>query len=84
MKIRVRDIGSQYEGLGSKVEYEGIKFSFLGIFSKNREEWAIVDLACARSDVTIVPFFESLGPDNIAYIINQTELKTICCESKQM
>jgi long-subunit acyl-CoA synthetase (AMP-forming) len=42
----------------------------MGIYSKNREEWAIVDLACIRSSVTVVPFFESLGSEALAYVIN--------------
>ena len=35
-----------------------------------------------RSNVTIVPFFESLGAEAIAFVLNQTELSTICCEKK--
>jgi long-chain acyl-CoA synthetase len=35
-----------------------------------------------RSSVTIVPFYESLGADVIAFVLNQTELTTICCENK--
>jgi long-subunit acyl-CoA synthetase (AMP-forming) len=54
----------------------------LGIIAKNREEWAIADLACLRSSITIVPFYESLGADVIAFVLNQTELKAICCETK--
>lgn len=65
----------------SHVSESGTAFSFLGIFSKNREEWAITDLACVRSSVTIVPFFDSLGPAALAYVINQTELTTMCIEA---
>lgn len=35
---------------------------FVGVYSKNREEWAVTDLALMRSDITIIPFFDSLGP----------------------
>jgi long-subunit acyl-CoA synthetase (AMP-forming) len=42
----------------------------MGIYAKNREEWAIVDLASVRNTVTIVPFFESLGQDALAFVIN--------------
>ena len=41
--------------------HEGEIFRFMGIIAKNREEWAISALACMRSSITIVPFFESLG-----------------------
>ena len=69
-------------GLCPSQEVEGVNYRFLGIISKNREEWAITDLACLRSSVTIVPFYESLGADVIAFVLNQTELTTICCEAK--
>ena len=42
----------------------------------------MADLACLRSAITIVPFFESLGADAIAFVLNQTELSSICCEKK--
>ncbi|TNV82014.1 hypothetical protein FGO68_gene5718 [Halteria grandinella] len=61
---------------------DGQRYKFLGIFSKNREEWAIADLGCLRSAVTIVPFYESLGADATAFILNQTELSTLCVEGK--
>ena len=39
-------------------------------------------MACLRSSITIVPFYDSLGADVIAFVLNQTELTTICCEVK--
>jgi len=42
----------------------------------------VVDLACLRSDITIVPFTDSLGPDALQFILNQTELTTMCVEGK--
>ena len=56
--------------------------SFLGIYSKNREEWAIADLACMASSVTIVPVYESLGKSALSFVINQTEVNTMCAEKK--
>lgn len=47
--------------LTPKLHLDGKDWQFLGIFAKNREEWAMMDLACMRSRTTIVPFFESLG-----------------------
>ncbi len=52
----------------------------MGIFAKNREEWAIADLACMRSSVTIVPFYDSLGKDALSLVINLTDLSTMCIE----
>lgn len=63
---------------------EGIDYKFMGIFGKNREEWVVIDLACMRNSVTIVPFFDSLGADALAFVINQTELTTMCIENANL
>jgi len=66
--------------LHPQCQAEGKNWKFLGIFAKNKEEWAVIDLACMRNSVTIVPFFDSLGPDALTFVINQTELTTMCIE----
>lgn len=72
----------EHLALCPRQDVEGVRYKFLGILSKNREEWAISDIACLRSSVTIVPFYDSLGADAIAFIMNQTELEALCCEGK--
>ena len=37
------------------------KLRVLGIFSKNRSEWAIVDAAASYGNITTVPLYFSLG-----------------------
>ena len=54
---------------------------FVGIFAKNRKEWALSMIALMRNSVTIVPFFDSLGPQALNFVINQTQLTTMICES---
>jgi long-chain acyl-CoA synthetase len=63
------------------IHSEGKEWNFLGIFAKNREEWAVADLACVRSSVTIIPFFDSLGPSALSFVIKQTELQTMCVDA---
>jgi long-chain acyl-CoA synthetase len=46
------------------------EMKLLGIFAKNREEWTITNEACNISATTIVPFFDSLGPDALDFIIS--------------
>ena len=53
----------------------------MGIFAKNREEWAVIDIACIRSSCTIVPFFDSLGPSALTFVLNQTEVETMCIDA---
>lgn len=54
------------------------------MIGKSREEWGITDLACMGDTITIVPCFESLGPDAIAYVLNQTEVITVFVEKKSL
>jgi long-chain acyl-CoA synthetase len=51
----------------------------LGIFSKNREEWIIVDLACVTQSIVSVPLYEMLQESDLQVIIEETELKLIAC-----
>ena len=60
------------------------EWRFLGIFAKNREEWMIASYGAMSQGITIVPPFESLGPDAIAFILNQTDLYTICIDKKHL
>lgn len=73
-------LGIQSLGLSPSLEAEDTVYNFMGIFSKNREEWAVVAMACMRSSVTIVPFFESLGVSGLSSIINLTELQSVCID----
>jgi len=77
-----RDLGKAFfsQNLVSFNEYQGEKFQFLGIYSKNREEWATTQIACMMNNVTIIPFFDSLGPDALKFVINQTDLSTMFIE----
>lgn len=33
-----------------------------------------------RSAITIIPFFDSLGPSTLKFVLHQTELTTMCVE----
>ena len=78
--ILIKCAGIHALGLTPNILGDGQLWNFMGIFSKNREEWAMMDLACIISSVTIVPFYDSLGMDALAMVINQTELTTMCIE----
>lgn len=64
-------------------EKEG-DFKFLAIYSKNREEWVISDLACGANSMTVVTIYDTLGDKAIEYILSQTEVKTMVTECKNL
>jgi long-chain acyl-CoA synthetase len=60
------------------------KFKFLGIYSRNNEKFVASDLACHLNSITVVTIYDSLGDHTIEYIIDQTELTTMCMESRNL
>ena len=50
---------------------------FIGIFSKNRPEWVLTDIACLFYGITSVPIYDTLGDENISYVFNHTNLTTV-------
>ena len=62
-----------------ETEDEGRSWRLMGIYAKNREEWAFTSLATQRQNGTVVAFYDTLGPSGVEYIIRQTRLETISC-----
>lgn len=50
---------------------------FLGIFSINCAEWVIAELATYAQSVIPISLYDTLGPEAVAFIINQTELNVV-------
>ena len=57
---------------------------FMGIYSKNREEWIVGSFGCQMDSIIIVPLYDTLGMKSIEYILNQTEMTTIILERKKL
>lgn len=54
-------------------------FRFVAVFSKNREEWFLVDAASALYDLTVVPINDTLGEEATKFLFDQTEVSTVFC-----
>ena len=67
-----------------EVEGEGQIWKFMGIYAKNREEWAFTDLAALRQSATVIAFYDTLGPSAVEFVIKQTMLTTIACSSQSL
>ncbi|KAF9948701.1 Long chain acyl-CoA synthetase 7 peroxisomal [Mortierella alpina] len=68
---RVANFGAGLIRLGLKVD------SNFGIFSINRPEWTMSELAGYMYNFTSVPLYDTLGVSAIEFIVNQTEMDTI-------
>jgi long-subunit acyl-CoA synthetase (AMP-forming) len=45
---------------------------FMSIFSHNVENWYIIDLAIMLYGYTLAPLYATLGPETLAYVLNNT------------
>ena len=62
-----------------EIQAEGSTWKFMGVYAKNRPEWVLTDLAAASIGGTVIAFYDTLGPQAVEFVINQTELTTITC-----
>ena len=72
------------DSVGPLVSTNGEGLRVVGLYSVNREEWVITDMACALQGLTTVPLYDTLGVDNIEYIIEQTEMTCVAASTKQI
>lgn len=51
----------------------------VGIWSQNRPEWTITELACVSQALYPVTLYETLGPQTTEFIVNHGELTSVVC-----
>ena len=71
-------------GLAPDVEAEDKIWRFIGIFSRNREEWLLTHLANMHIKSTTVGIFDSMEEESCRFLVNQTELTTVACSDTQI
>ncbi|XVF81417.1 hypothetical protein PTKIN_Ptkin15bG0153300 [Pterospermum kingtungense] len=54
------------------------------IFSETRAEWLIALQGCFRQNITVVTIYASLGEDALIHSLNETQVSTLICDSKQL
>ncbi|CAD6186308.1 unnamed protein product [Caenorhabditis auriculariae] len=52
----------------------------IGIYSKNRPEWIITELATYNFSNVIVPIYETLGSEASVFILNQADIQIVVCD----
>lgn len=79
------EVDSRATDAGSGLVHRGLRpSSFVGIYALNRAEWIVCEQACNRHTITTVPMYDTLGPDVAAYIVNETEMTTVCCSGDKV
>ncbi|KAK6590737.1 acyl- synthetase [Cryptosporidium xiaoi] len=60
------------------------ELSIMGILSKNREEWYLIEHACNAFGICLAPLYDTLGDQSLKYILNKTKLKTLCISDESI
>ncbi|PIO74506.1 putative long-chain-fatty-acid CoA ligase 5 [Teladorsagia circumcincta] len=74
---RSNDVSIAFRELGIPVGND----THIGIYSKNRPEWIITELAAYNFGNVIVPIYETLGFEACVFILNQTEMQLVVCDA---
>ncbi|KAF9262150.1 long-chain-fatty-acid-CoA ligase [Marasmius fiardii PR-910] len=74
---RRRAVGSALHLLFNNGELGGGEYETVGIWSQNRPEWQIVDLALNAYAKVSVSIYDTLGKDVVEYIINHSHLTVV-------
>ncbi|XP_078480004.1 long-chain-fatty-acid--CoA ligase 1-like isoform X1 [Lampetra planeri] len=77
------EVMARAEHLGSAFLHKGHSKTtdpHIGIFSQNRPEWTIAELACYTYSLVSVPLYDTLGSEAIRYIIDKASISTIVCD----
>mmetsp|Transcript_4415 Transcript_4415/g.7501 ORF Transcript_4415/g.7501 Transcript_4415/m.7501 type:complete len:185 (-) Transcript_4415:1610-2164(-) len=64
------------------IEAEEQSWRFMGIQAKNCKEWGITSFAAMQAKTTIIGMYDTLGPDAVGFIVDQTKLTTISAQAE--
>ncbi|XP_075900588.1 long-chain-fatty-acid--CoA ligase 1a isoform X2 [Nelusetta ayraudi] len=84
--LSYREVADRAECIGSALLHRGHSHTankFIGIFSQNRPEWTISEVACYTYSLVVVPLYDTLGTESIGYIIEKGSISTIICDVAQ-
>ncbi|ROL41111.1 Long-chain-fatty-acid--CoA ligase 1 [Anabarilius grahami] len=73
---RAENLGSAFLHIGHSKNGD----PYVGIFSQNRPEWTISELACYTYSLVSVPLYDTLGTEAIGYILDKTCISTVVCD----
>jgi long-chain acyl-CoA synthetase len=75
--IRRRHVGSALFQMFGKGQLGGGEMETVGIWSQNRPEWQVIDIALQAYGKVGVSLYDTLGKDSVEYIINHAHLTVI-------
>ncbi|EAS01565.1 AMP-binding enzyme family protein (macronuclear) [Tetrahymena thermophila SB210] len=56
----------------------------VGIYAKNRAEWTICDMANGLYGYTMIPLYDTLGPESVSFVLGHSGITTCICSTQSM
>jgi len=92
VKVHGRYVPISTEEFGRRVKHLSLGLADLGlgagdklvIFSENRPEWTMTDFAVLCAGAVTVPIYTSLMPEQVKYIINDSDAKIVVCSNREL
>lgn len=81
--LSYKEVIERSENIGSAFLHNGHSKTndpYIGIFSQNRPEWTLTELACYTYSLISVPLYDTLGTTAISYSIDKASISTIVCD----
>jgi len=75
---RVRHLSLGFRALGLRPGDKAV------IFSENRPEWVMTDFAVLCAGGITVPIYPSLMPEQVKYIINDSDAQIVVCSNREL
>lgn len=82
--LTYNEVYEMAKAFGSGLIEEGLKpgtDTIVGIYSVNRVEWTVTEQACSMFSIVTCALYDTLGPDTCAFIINQTGMSLVVCDT---
>jgi long-chain acyl-CoA synthetase len=89
--------GGEYVTISSRDVWDRVRFLSLGlrslglqpgdkliILGENSPDWIMTDFAALCAGATTVPVYSTLMPEQIRYIINDSDAKVVVCSSREL
>src|SRR5438094_5655547 len=83
--INWREYARAVNRLGNALVAEGLQpQDRVAVWSANRPEWQITDLAILHAGLVTVAIYQTLAPDQVKYLLSHSESKVLLVEDRKL
>ncbi|KAL4239460.1 Long-chain-fatty-acid--CoA ligase 5 [Mactra antiquata] len=82
--LTYQEVYDMAQAFGCGLMNEGLRpgtDSIVGIYSMNRVEWTVSEQACSMFSMVTCALYDTLGPETCQFIINQTGMTVVICDT---